>query len=146
MDKHFQRMKKSNKDWCEAKKKIQLDKSNLQKELKTTKEELEKLKNNHQESKKVERTKIFSELEVRKSNLDEIRKDLNKATTHQAREEERLRCQMEHLRNEVKDREVMMEKMKTESEHVQNTLFQTCLLYTSPSPRDATLSRMPSSA
>ena len=24
--------------------------------------------------------------------------------------------------------------------------FQTCLLYTSPSPRDATLSRMPSSA
>ena len=26
------------------------------------------------------------------------------------------------------------------------TLFQVCLLYTSPSPRDATLSRMPSSA
>ena len=27
-----------------------------------------------------------------------------------------------------------------------NQLFDTCLLYTSPSPRDATLSRMPSSA
>ena len=27
-----------------------------------------------------------------------------------------------------------------------NALFETCLLYTSPSPRDATLSRMPSSA
>ena len=26
------------------------------------------------------------------------------------------------------------------------TLYNTCLLYTSPSPRDATLSRMPSSA
>ena len=26
------------------------------------------------------------------------------------------------------------------------TVFNTCLLYTSPSPRDATLSRMPSSA
>ena len=26
------------------------------------------------------------------------------------------------------------------------TIFMTCLLYTSPSPRDATLSRMPSSA
>ena len=26
------------------------------------------------------------------------------------------------------------------------TLFESCLLYTSPSPRDATLSRMPSSA
>ena len=29
---------------------------------------------------------------------------------------------------------------------VVETLFWTCLLYTSPSPRDATLSRMPSSA
>ena len=28
----------------------------------------------------------------------------------------------------------------------ENTLFAICLLYTSPSPRDATLSRMPSSA
>ena len=27
-----------------------------------------------------------------------------------------------------------------------NSLFHSCLLYTSPSPRDATLSRMPSSA
>ena len=27
-----------------------------------------------------------------------------------------------------------------------NRIFTTCLLYTSPSPRDATLSRMPSSA
>ena len=27
-----------------------------------------------------------------------------------------------------------------------SSLFNTCLLYTSPSPRDATLSRMPSSA
>ena len=27
-----------------------------------------------------------------------------------------------------------------------NVLIQACLLYTSPSPRDATLSRMPSSA
>ena len=30
--------------------------------------------------------------------------------------------------------------------HAQKTLGRTCLLYTSPSPRDATLSRMPSSA
>ena len=29
---------------------------------------------------------------------------------------------------------------------VNNLLYQSCLLYTSPSPRDATLSRMPSSA
>ena len=31
-------------------------------------------------------------------------------------------------------------------EQNQKIIFQDCLLYTSPSPRDATLSRMPSSA
>ena len=31
-------------------------------------------------------------------------------------------------------------------EHLQERLSENCLLYTSPSPRDATLSRMPSSA
>ena len=31
-------------------------------------------------------------------------------------------------------------------EKTENETFNTCLLYTSPSPRDATLSRMPSSA
>ena len=33
-----------------------------------------------------------------------------------------------------------------EEESVLNTVMMGCLLYTSPSPRDATLSRMPSSA
>ena len=31
-------------------------------------------------------------------------------------------------------------------DHIRVVVYQTCLLYTSPSPRDATLSRMPSSA
>ena len=31
-------------------------------------------------------------------------------------------------------------------DHVENWVINACLLYTSPSPRDATLSRMPSSA
>ena len=35
---------------------------------------------------------------------------------------------------------------KTAIEKVAETLSMSCLLYTSPSPRDATLSRMPSSA
>ena len=36
---------------------------------------------------------------------------------------------------------------QTYDERIQNAiLFNSCLLYTSPSPRDATLSRMPSSA
>ena len=36
--------------------------------------------------------------------------------------------------------------VETEGALVDNLLFLSCLLYTSPSPRDATLSRMPSSA
>jgi len=35
---------------------------------------------------------------------------------------------------------------KAVEKHLQILLFENCLLYTSPSPRDATLSRMPSSA
>ena len=37
-------------------------------------------------------------------------------------------------------------KIFAKSAHVSHDLWKTCLLYTSPSPRDATLSRMPSSA
>ena len=33
-----------------------------------------------------------------------------------------------------------------EDEILKNSMIKNCLLYTSPSPRDATLSRMPSSA
>ena len=39
------------------------------------------------------------------------------------------------------------EVMRTSAQYgVENLIIYTCLLYTSPSPRDATLSRMPSSA
>ena len=38
------------------------------------------------------------------------------------------------------------EKVRDEYASVKDQLVYTCLLYTSPSPRDATLSRMPSSA
>ena len=45
---------------------------------------------------------------------------------------------------------VVMEALKAQSErayaNVHRGLHTLCLLYTSPSPRDATLSRMPSSA
>ena len=36
--------------------------------------------------------------------------------------------------------------LSKEADVDKRTIFNTCLLYTSPSPRDATLSRMPSSA
>ena len=35
---------------------------------------------------------------------------------------------------------------ETDPEEILEKTFEDCLLYTSPSPRDATLSRMPSSA
>ena len=38
------------------------------------------------------------------------------------------------------------EELKKRTEDMNNILNYICLLYTSPSPRDATLSRMPSSA
>ena len=37
-------------------------------------------------------------------------------------------------------------ELKTEIENLVKDHYKICLLYTSPSPRDATLSRMPSSA
>ena len=46
------------------------------------------------------------------------------------------------------DRSLQLDSLKSESLVIanQNVAVNTCLLYTSPSPRDATLSRMPSSA
>ena len=40
----------------------------------------------------------------------------------------------------------LLQRLKNEGDNSPADLFITCLLYTSPSPRDATLSRMPSSA
>ena len=39
-----------------------------------------------------------------------------------------------------------MEQLRTDNELLRESGIYCCLLYTSPSPRDATLSRMPSSA
>ena len=41
---------------------------------------------------------------------------------------------------------INMENTEENRQAYRGMLFTTCLLYTSPSPRDATLSRMPSSA
>ena len=40
----------------------------------------------------------------------------------------------------------LIERIRSEGQNSPADVFITCLLYTSPSPRDATLSRMPSSA
>ena len=44
------------------------------------------------------------------------------------------------------DSALMVQRTEAVQAAMQNWMDSTCLLYTSPSPRDATLSRMPSSA
>eukprot|EP00830_Metopus_es_P011408 TRINITY_DN2250_c0_g1_i2.p3 TRINITY_DN2250_c0_g1~~TRINITY_DN2250_c0_g1_i2.p3 ORF type:complete len:118 (+),score=29.20 TRINITY_DN2250_c0_g1_i2:281-634(+) len=41
---------------------------------------------------------------------------------------------------------IVKKDVQTENQPTKSIIFNSCLLYTSPSPRDATLSRMPSSA
>ena len=43
-------------------------------------------------------------------------------------------------------RDMLGDKIKAVLEYVPSAVFPACLLYTSPSPRDRTRSRMPSSA
>ena len=49
------------------------------------------------------------------------------------------------IKNEIDESEKLRTEAKTLLDNAQNKL-DTCLLYTSPSPRDRSLSRMPSSA
>ena len=61
--------------------------------------------------------------------------------------EEEIRSLIETRRREIKekfDRHVSVQDLLTD--RWETARFYGCLLYTSPSPRDATLSRMPSSA
>ena len=51
-----------------------------------------------------------------------------------------------HFQNNSKLDEVDAMLKRWAKRNGKTGLYQTCLLYTSPSPRDATLSRMPSSA
>ena len=65
-----------------------------------------------------------------------------------------IKKEYEKSRDKIKDNLPMAKLMETQLFFIEDHHFQThvidkienCLLYTSPSPRDATLSRMPSSA
>ena len=48
--------------------------------------------------------------------------------------------------NELENQRKMIQVQTQELQHIRNTKSKSCLLYTSPTPREATLSRMPSSA
>ena len=57
------------------------------------------------------------------------------------------RWQLTHRLNTIEDFEALFPLTPSEKEALSSSgLFRVCLLYTSPSPRDRTRSRMPSSA
>ena len=52
----------------------------------------------------------------------------------------------EDLKNTISNNDARLEQLEKEHETLKNQYVRICLLYTSPSPRDNTTSRMPSSA
>ena len=64
-------------------------------------------------------------------------------TIHKKMTYRKLLEQLQRCPTETLDKEVMLYSIAND-EFI--PAYMTCLLYTSPSPRDATLSRMPSSA
>ena len=73
-------------------------------------------------------------------NVPGFRRDLpNEGNAGFLKELEKLSAKVLPLETEVR-------KFSNESGQLQNTGLETCLLYTSPSPRDLYRSRMPSSA
>ena len=55
---------------------------------------------------------------------------------------------IEQLENEIKEKQEEIELTNNQStiDILEEDIYNTCLLYTSPSPRDEKVSRMPSSA
>ena len=86
--------------------------------------------------------------------LDVTAQRLTELGLRQARPGEFTRRAVEHGKMDLTEAEGLADLIdaRTEGQRVQalsnmgGALRETCLLYTSPSPRDATLSRMPSSA
>ena len=88
-------------------------------------------------------------LDKSKNYIDQIVKKLQKSAadlTEDVRTE--FEDKIEVARNEISDFKVEIKSKLDDTilKRLQHYINQACLLYTSPSPRDATLSRMPSSA
>jgi len=97
------------------------------------------LMNEGKESRDDEFQKVIKENESLKTEKDELKKKLDEMQVKEAL------AQKEATIDKVLEESKLPDEAKTEV--FKKTLMSiTCLLYTSPSPRDATLSRMPSSA
>ena len=71
--------------------------------------------------------------------ISHLRSDLEKSQTRESRA-------TLLLENQSESTDSWKQQMAEIEKRIANQELETCLLYTSPSPRDATLSRMPSSA
>ena len=72
-----------------------------------------------------------------------IIREFEQKVKHDTMAEERMTAKMEVFNQKVEDKAYqLLRRMPLEN----GDITKSCLLYTSPSPRDATLSRMPSSA
>ena len=105
-----------------------------------------------QETKAEEPIKQETE-EKKDENLEDYSKGVQariaKLTRKMREAERREQAALDYARGVEEKRQALEKRFqKTDADYVKKfeTSIQTCLLYTSPSPRDATLSRMPSSA
>ena len=81
----------------------------------------------------------------------QVRRSLQEQLVNVTNERDGMKAQLMSRDKQLEDARVNLTAMQTEYQTVQGTVEELavnnrCLLYTSPSPRDATLSRMPSSA
>ena len=80
--------------------------------------------------------------------INKVKDKFKKNPKEETSEQKRLRLLEEEKKAATKAKKPWVAVLNTHVNHhdIKNGFFELCLLYTSPSPRDATLSRMPSSA
>ena len=99
----------------------------------------------HVSSEILEATKRPNTERKQRETIEKLRREVAACDNVAKAQQDKIRQQkgeIYHLKNHVKS---LGSKMKEMDENI-SKLMTNCLLYTSPSPRDATLSRMPSSA
>ena len=94
---------------------------------------------------------LKGELPMEVSDLEDEIEGLKTRVKRLSGDVDKVKDDVEKHKNNITESEALIEKYNKQMDNVKNNreydaLSKDCLLYTSPSPRDATLSRMPSSA
>ena len=134
---------------------------NLKQELSHDREELATKLREIEEKLTIERDELRSELDELNVLLKVSQQkcfDLEQSLTSERSDKDTILNEKETLSCRLVDLDLMLETMNKEMKVKEDSIVsiqvlrarererESCLLYTSPSPRDATLSRMPSSA